>query len=84
LFLLNELSTCFCVQFLRLLSLKQIGRHYFNPAKHNDIPQHSLQLWPGFITAIAEYDGGAMLNIDLAHKILRTGMKKKKKVCTSK
>jgi len=57
---------------MRVMKLKQIGRHYFNPSKPTEIPQHSMQLWPGYTTAIHEYEGGAMLNIDLAHKVLRT------------
>jgi len=57
---------------MRVMKLKQIGRHYFNPSKPTEIPQHSMQLWPGFTTAIHEYEAGAMLNIDLAHKVLRT------------
>lgn len=60
-------------KILRLLKLKQIGRHYFNPSLPAQIPQHNMELWPGYITAIAEYDAGVMLNIDVAHKVLRTG-----------
>jgi aubergine-like protein len=78
--LTNELEPRQCYQLyniifrkiLRLMKLKQIGRHYFDPSKPAVIPQHNMELWPGYITAISEYDGGAMLNIDVAHKVLRT------------
>lgn len=73
-----EAKSCFQLyniifrKVLRLLKLKQIGRHYFNPALPAQIPQHNMELWPGYITAIAEYDAGVLLNIDVAHKVLRT------------
>jgi len=78
--LTNELEPNQCYQLyniifkkiLRLMKLKQIGRHYFNPALSNSIPQHNMELWPGYITAIGQHDGGSMLNIDLANKVLRT------------
>jgi len=59
-------------QILRLLKLKQIGRNYFDPTKSAAIPQHHMELWPGYSTAIAEYDLGSMLNVDVTHKVLRT------------
>mgnify|MGYP001803568697 CR=1 FL=1 len=31
-----------------------------------------LEIWPGYKTAIAQYDGAVMLNVDLSHKVLRT------------
>lgn len=59
-------------KILRLLKLKEIGRNYFNPENPVSIPQHNMQLWPGYSTAIAQYDGGVMLNIDAIFKVLRT------------
>lgn len=78
--LTNELEPSQCYQLyniifrkvLRLMKLKEIGRHYFDPTRSAHIPQFNMELWPGYITAIGEYDGGSMLNIDLAHKVLRT------------
>lgn len=34
------------------------------------VPQHKLEIWPGYVTAVQEYEGGLMLNLD--HKVLRT------------
>lgn len=31
-----------------------------------------MEIWPGYKTAIAQYDGSVMLNVDLMHKVLRT------------
>ena len=36
------------------------------------VPQHKLEIWPGYVTAVAEYEGGLMLNLDVSHKVLRT------------
>ena len=33
---------------------------------------YSLEVWPGYITAIQEYEGGLMLLTDVSHKVLRT------------
>jgi len=33
---------------------------------------YRLELWPGFITSILNYDAGIMLCADVSHKILRT------------
>jgi len=78
--LTNELEPHQCYQLyniifrkvLRLMKLKEIGRHYFDPTRSAHIPQYNMELWPGYTTAISEYDGGSMLNIDIAHKVLRT------------
>ena len=31
----------------------------------------SLQLWPGYATAIAQFDGGTLLCADVSHKVMR-------------
>ena len=33
---------------------------------------HRLELWPGFITSILQYETNVMLCADISHKILRT------------
>lgn len=39
---------------------------------NTEIPQHKLEVWPGYVTAVQDYDGGLMLNCDASHRILRT------------
>ncbi|KAG9353937.1 hypothetical protein JZ751_012061 [Albula glossodonta] len=80
--LTNELppSSPVCLQFyniifrrvLRILNMQQIGRHYYNPNDPLDIPQHRLTIWPGFCTAILQYESGIMLSMDVSHKVLRS------------
>ena len=31
-----------------------------------------LEVWPGYITAAAEYEGGMMLMADVSHRVMRT------------
>jgi aubergine len=33
---------------------------------------HRLQIWPGYVTAVHEFEDGLYLVIDVAHKILRS------------
>ena len=36
------------------------------------IPQHKLEIWPGYVTAVSEYEGGLMLSLDVSFKVLRS------------
>jgi aubergine-like protein len=56
---------------LRLLKLKQIGRHYFDPHRPITIPQHRVELWPGYFTAVNPNQRGTVLVADVTHKVLR-------------
>eukprot|EP00795_Rhopilema_esculentum_P012740 gene12740-3467_t len=57
---------------MRILEMSQVGRYYYNPNQPVPIPQHKLELWPGYITAIEHYEGGLMLLADVSHRLLRT------------
>ena len=37
--------------------MTQVGRYYYDPKRPVPIPQHKLELWPGYITAIEHYEG---------------------------
>ena len=30
-----------------------------------------MELWPGYVTAVHEFDGGLLLLLDVSHKLLR-------------
>nr|XP_020644546.1 piwi-like protein 1 [Pogona vitticeps]XP_020644547.1 piwi-like protein 1 [Pogona vitticeps]XP_020644548.1 piwi-like protein 1 [Pogona vitticeps] len=80
--LTNELppTSPTCLQFyniifrrlLRMLSLQQIGRNYYNPSDPISIPKHRLMIWPGFTTSILQYETSIMLCTDVSHKVLRS------------
>lgn len=80
--LTNELppTSPTCLQFyniifrrlLRIMSLQQIGRNYYNPGDPISIPKHRLMIWPGFTTSILQYETSIMLCADVSHKVLRS------------
>uniref|UniRef100_A0A673CNS0 Piwi-like protein 1 n=1 Tax=Sphaeramia orbicularis TaxID=375764 RepID=A0A673CNS0_9TELE len=80
--LTNELppTSPVCIQFyniifrriLRILNMQQIGRNYYNPNDPLNIPQHRLIIWPGYATAILQYESSILLSIDVSHKVLRS------------
>ena len=49
-----------------------MNKNYFNPTSGHMVPQHKLEIWPGYVTAVQEYEGGVMLCCDVSHKVLRT------------
>ena len=55
---------------MRELKMNRIGQHYFSPMRQIDVPNHNLQVWPGYTTAVHDYEDGLHLIIDVAHKIL--------------
>ncbi|KAK7507334.1 hypothetical protein BaRGS_00001269, partial [Batillaria attramentaria] len=57
---------------MSILNMCQVGRYYYNPATPSDIPAHNLEVWPGYITAIKEHEGGLFLLLDSSHRVLRT------------
>uniref|UniRef100_A0A4W3J605 Piwi-like RNA-mediated gene silencing 1 n=1 Tax=Callorhinchus milii TaxID=7868 RepID=A0A4W3J605_CALMI len=82
--LTNELppTSPTCLQFynivfrrlLKIMSLQQIGRNYYNPQDPIMIPQHryTIMVWPGYTTSILQYESSVMLCADVSHKILRS------------
>lgn len=57
---------------LRALGLVPIGRQNFNPKCAHPFPQYKLEMWPGYVTAINEYEGGLKLCLDAKHRAMRT------------
>lgn len=53
------------------LKMKQIGQHYFNPSQHIPLKEQHLDIWPGYITAVREYQDSLYLVADVAHKVIR-------------
>ncbi|PRD22810.1 UNVERIFIED_CONTAM: Piwi-like protein [Trichonephila clavipes] len=59
-------------KLMHILRLTQVGRNFYNSKGGIPIPQHKLEVWPGYITAVQEYEGGVMLNCDASFRVLRT------------
>ena len=54
------------------LRLERVGQYHYNPIEAATIPQHRLEVWPGYITAVHQYEGGIMLLADVSHRLLRS------------
>lgn len=54
------------------LGLVLHGQHYFDPKANKSVPAHKLEIWPGYITSIQDFEGGLMLCCDASHRVLRT------------
>ncbi|XP_064633620.1 piwi-like protein 1 [Lineus longissimus] len=59
-------------RMMACLKLVQINRNHYYPGGAVQVPQHKLEIWPGYCTAIAEQEGGLMLLTDVSHRVLRT------------
>ncbi|XP_032519044.2 piwi-like protein Ago3 [Danaus plexippus] len=57
---------------MRDLNLVRFGRQHYNENAAIQIPQYKLEVCPGYVTAVDEYEGGLMLTLDSTHRVLRT------------
>ncbi|XP_055590596.1 protein argonaute-3 [Uranotaenia lowii] len=57
-------------RIMKVLKLVEMGRKNFDPSAPKLIPQHRLEIWPGYVSAVDEYEGGLMLNLDVSHRVL--------------
>lgn len=57
---------------LRALKFVMHNRNFYDPKGAHHIKQYNLQVWPGYVTAVDEYEGGLLLQIDTSHRVLRT------------
>nr|XP_039251037.1 piwi-like protein 1 [Styela clava] len=56
---------------MKILQMCPVGRNYYDPSNAQPVPKYKLHLWPGYVTAIREMEGGLLMNIDTSHKVLR-------------
>ncbi|XP_062594439.1 piwi-like protein 1 [Saccostrea cucullata] len=59
-------------RIMNILEMVQVGRYYYNPKTPSVVPQHRLEVWPGYITSVCENEDGLMLLVDASHRVLRT------------
>lgn len=57
-------------RIMKELNMVRFGRKNFDPTAPTIIPQHKLEVWPGYVTAVDEYDDGVMLCLDVSHRVL--------------
>merc|ERR1712057_94833 len=57
---------------MRSLKFEQIGPKSFNPAKAHSLAAHNVKVWPGFDARMIMKEQGALLNVDVAFRVVRT------------
>lgn len=57
-------------RIMKQLNFVRFGRKLFDPSAPVMIPQHKLEVWPGYVTAVDEYEDGVMLCLDVSHRVL--------------
>ncbi|XP_055640533.1 protein argonaute-3 [Toxorhynchites rutilus septentrionalis] len=57
-------------RIMKVLKMVEMARKNFDPSAPKLIPQHRLEIWPGYVSAVDEYEGGLMLNLDVSHRVL--------------
>merc|ERR1712048_1339663 len=57
---------------MRSLRFEQIGPKSFNPAKAHTLAAHNVKVWPGFDARMIMKEQGALLNVDVAFRVVRT------------
>lgn len=71
----SECSHLFNTLFKRImtaLSFHQINKGYFDMSGGIMVPAHKLEILPGYVISVDEYEGGLMLCLDVQHRVLRT------------
>lgn len=58
-------------RIMHKLNMTLVGRNYFDHRAGIPVPHHKLQVWPGYVTAVDEFQDGLMLNCDASFKVLR-------------
>jgi len=59
-------------RIMRTLKFTQHNRKYYDASSANHIKEYNLSVWPGYVTAVDEYESGVLLQLDVSHRVLRT------------
>lgn len=57
-------------RIMKTLKFIRFGKKNFDPSEPKIIPQHKLEIYPGYVTAVDEYAGGVMVCVDITHRAL--------------
>lgn len=59
-------------RIMYILLYTPMGRNYFDTNHRYLIPQHKLEVLPGYVVTVNELEDGLMLCLDTQHKVMRT------------
>lgn len=60
-------------KIFKVLKYKRVGKKNFDPTAPLLLPQHKLEIWPGYVKTVDEQEGGLMLTLDVSHRVLASG-----------
>lgn len=55
-----------------ILNYLRVGRKFYDPSAPHILPNKRLEVWPGYVKAVEELEGGLMLTLDVSHRLLST------------
>ncbi|XP_022171132.1 piwi-like protein Ago3 [Myzus persicae] len=73
----NSLRECihfynvFLRTIMKILGLVEFGRSCYDQNKRILIPEFKLEVWPGYITTIDEFENGLYMCAEVSHRVLR-------------
>ncbi|ENN72042.1 hypothetical protein D910_08708 [Dendroctonus ponderosae] len=53
-----------------LMGFSLLGRNYFDSKLKVTLAEHNLEVWPGFLTSMRQFERSIMLNVDLSFKVV--------------
>ena len=56
-------------RIMHTLKMVQMNKNFYDPTAGHMVLQHKLEIWPGYVTAVQEFEGGIMLCCDVSHKV---------------
>ncbi|XGW10333.1 hypothetical protein V3C99_012093 [Haemonchus contortus] len=73
----NDSQTISCYNIiirscLDIIGLKRLGRNHFNEKEKSRLRDYNMEVWPGFETAVRQYEDQLMLCIENRFKMIRT------------
>jgi len=58
-------------QCLKLLDLTMIKRNYYDAREALRMPEHEIDIWPGYLSTIHRHEKEYLLGVEIVHKIVR-------------
>lgn len=56
----------------KVLNYLRVNRKFYDPTAPSLLPNKKLEVWPGYVKAVDELEGGLMLTLDVSHRVLAT------------
>ena len=53
------------------LKMVEMNKNFYQPANCHLVPQHKLEIWPGYVTSIRQHEEQIMLCCEVSCKVLR-------------